>query len=301
MKHTFLFSTTSPRTRPRPLSTSDITPVESSEDEDQQLPDPSVGSSRAKLSSQLVMSFSPQYQLYASSDADFDMDMLDSQPSEALLSYSAPWNTVTTPPRSSSSTLVPSSLRNSQYTALGGRIPTPRWGHFRLLDTSFDMVDAPNGIHTSASSHTASIIQSQKLNNAPFQSNHSTTSYETNSDLIRSQLETDHSLFLRRRRLPSPISEDENMISPTAMTEEILHEQDPKGRFRCSSHHHQSTRPRAKDITSPNSSNTILSTSIGIDCERILKHHDQAFRARSSRLEDMDIRNGSQMMIPARP
>ena len=43
------------------------------------------------------------------------------------------------------------------------------------------------------------------------------------------QLEVDHGLFLRRRRLPSPISEDENMVSPMGMMEDTMERPDDMG------------------------------------------------------------------------
>lgn len=124
------------------------------------------------------------------------MDMMDSQPP----SSPSPWNdtmstTMSTPPRPSSIALLskPSS-RDSQDGNNGERIPTPRWGHFRSIESSIDMYDG-----TDAACYTA-------------------------TDSL--QLEVDHGLFLRRRRLPTPISEDENMVSPTGMTEETMQRPD---------------------------------------------------------------------------
>ena len=42
----------------------------------------------------------------------------------------------------------------------------------------------------------------------------------------QSQQEIDHDLFIRRRRLPSPISEDESMDSPTTVAGGMLHRLD---------------------------------------------------------------------------
>ena len=42
----------------------------------------------------------------------------------------------------------------------------------------------------------------------------------------QSQQEIDHDLFMRRRRLPSPISEDEAMDSPTTVAGGMLHRLD---------------------------------------------------------------------------
>lgn len=115
--------------------------------------------------------------------------MMDSQSP----SCSPRWNNMlaepSTPPRPSQLLLLPiSTTRDTQSMNNGGRIPTPRWGHFRSIDMNIDMCDAP--------------------------------------EMRPSQLEADHSLFLRRRRLPSPISEDENVVSSTGMTEEMMYRLD---------------------------------------------------------------------------
>lgn len=124
------------------------------------------------------------------------MEMIDSQPP----SSPSPWNdamstTTSTPPRPSSFALLSkASSQESQDGNNGGRIPTPRWGHFHSIDTSIDMYE---GTVTAAHAPTGS-----------------------------SQFEVNHSLFLRRRRLPSPISEDENMVSQTEMTEGTMERPD---------------------------------------------------------------------------
>lgn len=186
VKHSLLFSQ-SPRSQPRPLLTSSITPVESSDDEDERPQQPSLASTRGQSDCQLSTS---------ACDVDSDMDMIDSQPP----SSPSPWNdtmstTMSTPPRPSSFALLskPSS-QDSQDGNNGGRIPTPRWGHFRSIESSIDMYD-----RTDAACYAA-------------------------TDSL--QLEVDHGLFLRRRRLPTPISEDENMVSPTGMTEETMERPD---------------------------------------------------------------------------
>lgn len=69
----------------------------------------------------------------------------------------------------------------------GGRIPTPIYGHFTSIDTAMD-------------TDTAESSQMQQ--------------------------EMDHDLFIRRRRLPSPISEDEAMDSPTTVAGVMLHRLD---------------------------------------------------------------------------
>ncbi|MCJ1464828.1 hypothetical protein MMC07_003443 [Pseudocyphellaria aurata] len=179
VKHTLLFSQ-STRSQPRPLLTPSITPVESSDDEDERPPQPSSAPSPDQSSCQVSTN---------TYDVDLDMEMMDSQPPGTPPQWNdtIPTSMSTLPQQSSFATLAKPS-RHSQDTDSGGRIPTPRWGHFRSIDTSIDMYD---GTDTA---------------------NHSPTG--------SSQSNGDHNLFLRRRRLPTPISEDEDMVSPTGMTED---------------------------------------------------------------------------------
>ncbi|MCJ1260492.1 hypothetical protein MMC22_000353 [Lobaria immixta] len=171
------------------------------------------------------------------------MDMMDSQPPRSP----SPWNdtmstTTATPPRPSSFALAskPSS-RDGPDVNNGGRIPTPRWGHFRSIDTNIDMYEG-----TDTAFH------------APSGS---------------SQLEVDHSLFLRRRRLPSPISEDEDMVSPMGMTEETMERPDvrtmPAHGISSWDHLGRGT----SDVTGPASlgpkaGKTMLSMGYRADCEK---------------------------------
>lgn len=46
------------------------------------------------------------------------------------------------------------------------------------------------------------------------------------AEASQTQQEIDHDLFIRRRRLPSPISEDESMESPTTIAGGMLHRLD---------------------------------------------------------------------------
>ncbi|KAI4143913.1 MAG: hypothetical protein L6R39_004389 [Caloplaca ligustica] len=91
-----------------------------------------------------------------------------------------PWGSVESS-QPSPCTIVPRTLSyNPQEVNNGGRIPTPIYGHFNHVDRNMDM-------------------------EIPEESNPQT------------QQEIAHDLFLRRRRLPSPISEDEAMDAPDGM------------------------------------------------------------------------------------
>lgn len=85
------------------------------------------------------------------------------------------------------------SSQESQHISSGGRIPTPRWGYFRCIDASIEMTDAPAMTEIPSTTH----------------------------------LEPGY-VHKQRRRLPSPISEDESMlfsvnpISPSGMTEDVF-------------------------------------------------------------------------------
>lgn len=212
--------------------------------------------------------------------------MIDSQPQDSFQPCVESWDKLTTPPRPSPFTLLPGPpLRDSQDTALGGRIPTPRWGHFRSIDTSVNMIDAPNDVATLAMSRTDSNIRLQMSNTVPPQDIHPALSYTNIVNPPQSQLETDHSLFLHRRRLPSPISEDENMVSPTAMTEGSLDRRD----FRCNVHDFSEQSIRSKpwaknerNMTLQNSGKLMLSMGFRADCDkcrtRVPGHYNHVIR-----------------------
>jgi hypothetical protein len=78
------------------------------------------------------------------------------------------------------------------------RIPTPIYGHFNALDTPSD-------------SSIASPMTAPPTSAALPHPRIRTSTMESQSDA-----------FFRRRALPSPISEDENMDSPTVMTKAML-------------------------------------------------------------------------------
>ena len=120
---------------------------------------------------------------------DSDMDMAGSQPSKSP----APWNRaakLALSPKYLPCALLPLPVnRNAQDSVNGGRIPTPIYGYFRSIDTCMDM-DDPD------------------------------ISYDPT--ISQSNQELDQDSYLRRRRLPTPISEDEAMESPTLLTGDML-------------------------------------------------------------------------------
>lgn len=157
-----------------------------------------------------------------------------------------PTMSISTPSRPSPASFQPSaSSRDPQNLNNGGRIATPRWDHFRCIDTTIDMIDAPE-----------------------------TTSYDfapTNAALAPSQRAVDHSVFLRRRRLPSPISEDENKGNPTAMTEKMMSTLDMGNT--TNSHNPSSDAPRKgrssiSNLGATGSTKIMLSMGYRADCEK---------------------------------
>ena len=147
------------------------------------------------------------------------------------------------------------SLRGTTSTSSGGRISTPRWGHFRTIETSMNMLDT---------SETSPSLPCQKA-----------------------QIEVDYSSFLRRKRLPSPIGEDDDMLSPTAVTGrrpdhsdaycnqypiypsgvDVMEENTPLANIR---------------FTEPNTNRTMLSMGYRADCEkcrtRVPGHYNHVIR-----------------------
>ena len=165
---------------PKPLLTPAVTPVESSEDEDEKPAYPFPTSPRLQ-SSPLTLNST----IHIDEAMDPDMDMADSQPSMSP----APWNKIASPKHHAFVLLPLPGSRNAQDSVNGGRIPTPIYGHFRAIDTTMD-VDAP------------------EIAGGPAFS--------------QSGQELDHESHLRRRRLPTPISEDEAMESPPVTAGDML-------------------------------------------------------------------------------
>ena len=143
----------------------------------------------------------------AEADQDSDLDMLDSQPPDSPL-----WSRMQSCPAAPlSPTCRP--FQTEHLARDGTRIATPIYGHFNHADSGAS-VQSP------------------------------TTTYTT--FFSQDQSSTSHSLFHRRRALPSPISEDESMNSPTTMTGSLFR--------RLNMNHHTSHYPNNHTpVTTPDS------------------------------------------------
>ncbi|KAL8720735.1 MAG: hypothetical protein Q9225_002435 [Loekoesia sp. 1 TL-2023] len=167
-KHINTFSQ-SLRMLPKPLLTPALTPIETSEDEDE----------TKKFSRSPTREKSAQLTLNSiiriEEPRDYDMDMDSSECAESP----QPWRSVESS-QPSPCTITPRVLSyNPQEINNGGRIPTPIYGHFYQVERNMEMDSPESGSQT--------------------------------------QQEIAHNLFLRRRRLPSPISEDEATDAPDGM------------------------------------------------------------------------------------
>ncbi len=257
MKHAHIFSHKSHHPLPKPLLASHFTPVESLGDEDEQ---PLYPSSTPPVS---LPSSQPTVYMSSSSNPrdDSDTDMVDSHPASSSYAWEGNDNYVATitplrPLTSNLSSETPS--RQSHEAPHGGRIGTPRWGHFRPVDMSTEMSDAPDGI---------------------------------SSDISTSlQLDTSYRTFLRRRRLPSPIREDRSMMTSPVMTGETV-----EGSNVVNAQAHRITmmeqirseRDDAWNDKNPGSKpgKTILSMGYRADCEkcrsRVPGHYNHVIRMTS--------------------
>lgn len=143
--------------------------------------------------------------------------------------------------------------QESQHIFSVGRIPTPRWGHFRSIDTSIDMIDAP-----------------------PSTGNPSATHLEPGYN------------HRQRRRLPSPISEDESMlfptnaISPSGMTEDMILPHDMRFDNSGSSTEHIQRAVAEEPASTQTRGKAKLSMGYRVDCEkcraRVPGHYNHVIR-----------------------
>ncbi|KAL8747663.1 MAG: hypothetical protein Q9190_000510 [Brigantiaea leucoxantha] len=170
-------------------------------------------------------------------DMDMDMDMDFSPPANPPHPWQGAQDSRPTSPR----TVVPKiPLHHPQDSQLGGRIPTPIYGYFKTNDPHSQIPDAR---------HTRSTV-----------------------------LNPNHDFFLHRnQRLPSPISEDETMPSPSKMKEAL--DQIDVGRRSTSffnTNHTQRGGPATKGKMT-------LSMGYRADCEkcrlRIPGHYNHIIRA----------------------
>lgn len=172
-----------------------------------------------------------------------DMDMTDSQllssprylgQTTAMPSPKASPCTVTTPPPA-----FRDPFKDHQASISGGRLPTPIYGHFQQsIDAKMDMGEDPENI------------------------------------VPRSQQEVEYEKYARRRRLSTPIDEDEVMDSSITM-----------GRLQMDiEHYHGHPITKTNGLSSQNRT-TRLSFSMGIraDCElcrmKVPGHSNHIFKA----------------------
>ena len=191
-KHTSLFSQN--RQIPKPPT---LTPAESSDD------DSDLDFSSPELHPQSGSSAGPD-----GLDFEMDMDMTDSQPLTSPM-----WS-----PKTTNHTLL-GSMPSPSYPRLlstptparpinnANRVPTPIYPHFTGLSTP------PDG-----RINTPGLRPPPNLQVSPAPRPASRPRISTNTE--------QQDAFLRRRRLPSPISEDENMDSPTNITKNALRDLD---------------------------------------------------------------------------
>ena len=157
-----------------------MTPPDSSEEEDSP---PFSKESRLQASSHL--SISPIAQQFDQS-FDLDMDMMDVQ---TVSSRQWGQQVSMASPQASPRTVTPPSpgfkvpIRSPHSSVFGGRLPTPIYGHFQQsIDAKMEMGEDPENI------------------------------------IPRSQQEVEYENYVRRRRLPTPITEDEAMAEfPTTV------------------------------------------------------------------------------------
>lgn len=245
VKHSLLFSHAQ-RPLPKPLLTPAATPGQSSDDDAESppyqssIPCPSGQINAAQIHVPPVSTFP--------NDNDSDTDMGGCQPPNSP----APSNSRV----ASFANVTYGSSQESAHISSGGRIPTPRWGHFRSIDTSIDMIDAPPMIGNPSATH----------------------------------LEPGYT-YRQRRRLPSPISEDESMlfqantIPPSGMTEEMMFRLDMRLDNSCSSTE-QIQRAESPPAEEPASIQTRgkakLSMGYRADCEkcraRVPGHYSHVIR-----------------------
>ncbi|MCJ1285626.1 hypothetical protein MMC26_004967 [Xylographa opegraphella] len=183
-----------------------LTPAESSEDESD---DGAMSNRGPKLPSHLLAASLMHME-------DSDLDMEDSQPlGSPLWSSKLPSSPMNSPLyRDSTSLPVKAVARVQQLLVSNTRIPTPIYGHFQLSPQDVSMDTPTSPAHPEPASKLGTLR------------------------------ETQHDLFVRRRRLPSPISEDENMESPTAVTGGMLRKLDMTA-------HHEPVYPPDIDMMTP--------------------------------------------------
>lgn len=162
-----------------------ITPVESSDDDDKRVALNGTFSSKCRRSKKEDLPFL-QIRIEEPSDADSDLEMTDSQPRSTILD--SPWSSGLAPTSGLNPLCspIPHRLVTESLNLSGGRTATPIYSHF-----------------------TTNMNVDSMMQESPFE-------IAGNSGNATPSFRTDSEDWWRRRRLPSPISEDE--ISPTTTT-----------------------------------------------------------------------------------
>lgn len=179
-RHTKLFSQ-----RPRSISIPQTITPDSSDSDISPISPPTKRASTFPSHFSLETSASS----HQDTTADADSDMADSGPCS---NDHSPHGTNTSRSLTAGPQPYPSGTTRAVHTTSGGRVPTPIYSHFPITDDVAMSVDS------------ADDLDLDDLDMI-------TTSSQAG------QQDSDHDLMLlRRHRLPSPISEDETMISPTS-------------------------------------------------------------------------------------
>lgn len=170
------------RSRPSPLLTQTVTPADSSEEESS----PPLQSTN-QVYQQHDPTFSTNSTHHGDQSFDADMDMTDSLPLVSPRQWAQMPRTPS--PKASPCTMEfqQSDSKPTQNNAVGGRLPTPIYGHFqRSIDAKMDV---GGNLESPAS---------------------------------RLQQDIEYENYVRRRRLPTPIDEDEAMETSSQMSGNMM-------------------------------------------------------------------------------
>ncbi|EEP76780.1 predicted protein [Uncinocarpus reesii 1704] len=175
-----------PRNRSEPSfpTSSTLTPAESSDDDPMQEGDRDMSQNQQMdIHSHAFNSMRVPY------ESDSDFEMVDSQPRSATMQPL--WSAGSGPsrPESSLESPIPSFLLNQSLTVSGGRTATPIFSHFTSNMTTDSMMRDPVSLAEQQLSRTSQ------------------------------RMPADEAGWWRRRRLPSPISEDEAQADAMGFTE----------------------------------------------------------------------------------
>ena len=235
----------SQRSRPAPLFTQTITPAESSEEEDSP---PFASSPRSRTLQLSQLSTSPKSHTFEQV-VDVDIAMTDSHPpvSPRYLGQASAIPSPKPSPCTTTATQPPfrDPFKDYQHQPSGGRLPTPIYGHFQQsIDARMDTGEDPENI------------------------------------IPRTQQEIEYEKYVRRRRLPTPIDEDEVMNSWATTENPTMGLGNLHGQFSS-----KYTWPTPSSTVTPPARATRLSFSMGIraDCDlcrmKVPGHSNHIFRS----------------------